>query len=343
MRDLILYMLVFLMSGCTVPEPYRESAKPIHPGTRIIQNNELVVEIMDPRCQHRYNTGTRFTPVAAILRVKHRGLEYLYNPLQPGHPDKQVAGLMAEFDIYTPSGPPGFAEAKEGDSFLKVGVGFLRRTQSCKKGYKFWPTYPVTELAETRVNWGKDRAEFTQSISGENGFGYYLQADVRLDHNVINITWVLKNIGSRTIRTIQYTHNCTRFGSKPVGDGYRIELPYMLSGNNIPGAINVEGRTLRVIRQLDNPLNISPSPASDLFSDSNTITVKDDNTGGVLEYSINSVNTKLAVHMSADYICPEQFLDITLNPGESQKWVRKYLFTRSPDQPVAAQQKYLAD
>jgi hypothetical protein len=295
--------------------------KPRHAGTRMLASKDLVVEVMDPGAANRYYTGVRFTPLAAVLRAVKGGKEYFFNPVT--HNDaSDHAGLASEFDLITPGGPPGFTEAAANGGFLKIGVGVLTKSTD---QYQFWNNYPAKALAKTTTQWSTNSATFRQAVAPTGGYGYLLTAKVTLKASQLHIDWTLKNTGFKPLKTRQYTHNFFRFSEKNIGPGYVLSFPYAPQPGGLTDAQRHSGREIHFTKALANPLNATiPWPAG--FTGQNAVTVRNTATGQAIECvtSIPGVNT--SIHATAQHVCPEQFVEIQLPPGQAKQWRRSYTF-----------------
>jgi hypothetical protein len=300
--------------------------EPLHAGARLLKNGTLTVEIMDPADPHRYNSGVRYTPIAGVLRVVRDGKEFLYNPKERDAL-YATAGLFAEFDLR--STPPGFAEAKIGEGHLKIGVGVLKKEA---ESYNFWPPHPVLKLPKTEVKWRESSAEFRQECAlgkspDESSYAYDLRADLRLQDSSIVVDWSLKNTGRKPLETIHYTHNCVIFPGHNCGPGYVITLPYapMCKGEEAKKKLwKVEGGALTFLDKisgLDIEINTPPDDAS-----ANEVTVSHEKDPRSVKFTVTLPSKWVALHCASFYVCPEQFVEIKLKPGETQKWTRTYTF-----------------
>ncbi len=295
--------------------------KPRHTGTRMLASKDLVVEVMDPAAANRYYTGVRFTPLAAVLRAVKGGKEYFFNPVTHNAASDH-AGLASEFDLITPGGPPGFAEAAANGGFLKVGVGVLTKSTD---QYQFWNNYPAKTLAKTAAQWGTNTVTFSQALPPTGGYGYLLTAKVTLEGPALHVDWTLKNTGFKPLKTRQYTHNFFRFSEKNVGPGYVISFPYTPQPGGLNDGQRHAGREIHFTKAVANPINANvPWPSG--FTGANAVTVRHTATGQAIECitSIPGINT--ALHATAQHVCPEQFVEIALPPGKARQWRRSYIF-----------------
>ncbi|HCE43038.1 MAG TPA: hypothetical protein DET40_05785 [Lentisphaeria bacterium] len=291
-----------------------------------ISGDKLSVEIMDPNHAARYNRGVRFTPVAVVLGVKMGGKEFLF------HPEKHDAindhgGLASEFDLCIPGGsdedlPPGYLEAKVGEGFLKIGVGVLKKK---KEKYSLFQTPEVISLAKTDVQWEKDGAKFEQTSQEVNGYGYKLNADVKVMENKISVEWKLSNTGSKPFTTKNYIHNFFRFDDKNVGPDYVLSFPYDFKATGLEAEQTQDGREIKFVREIPKWVNmVVPYPAE--YKGSNVCILKNTANGMSINCETSLPGFVTAIHGRPGYVSPEQFIKLSLKPGEEISWIRAYAF-----------------
>ena len=298
------------------------------PAVRVLDNGVLIVRVMDPLHPERYNRGMRFTPLAAVLGVEKDGVEYLYCPEAPD-PLNDHAGLAAEFDLCIPGGPEtnlpaGYWQAREGEGFLKIGVGALRKG---KKTYNFFQHPELLEAAETSVEWRSDAASFRQVFRGVRtpSYAYTLEAELVLDKNTVTVEWRLSNTGSNRITTRHYTHNFFRIGGQPVQTGYVLSFPYDFVAKGLESGQKQVGREIEFFAPIPRWINaVVPYPAG--YAGTNQLTLRQTESGRSIVCETSLPGLRTDVHARADFIAPEQFIEITLNAGETQTWKRHYIF-----------------
>lgn len=91
-----------------------------------LENGELTASLFLPDARRGYHRGTRFDWSGIVERVEHAG-HVFYAPLHADHDPYRhdsVSGPAEEFAMFDPM---GFSEAAEGESFVKIGVGLLRK------------------------------------------------------------------------------------------------------------------------------------------------------------------------------------------------------------------------
>lgn len=327
-------LLVF--SGCHGSMNTNQARR--HEAARVLASGRLRVEVMDPVSPDRYNRGNRFSPVANVLRATLDGTDFLFSPVAHD-PLNDNAGLAMEFDLFEwpEGGPPGFSEAKEGESFVKVGVGLLK-----KQGdeYGFYKPYETVALAPTTVTWGSDCAKFRQSCRSPGGYAYVLEAAVRVHDHSLEIEYRLRNTGEKSFATEQYAHNFFSLGGMSIGPDYEIEMPgaFTMEETGMK-VLKAHGRNVGFLRDIpakkasNATLMLAPTtPAAE-----ETITVSHLVKGWAIKARVSLPTSHVAIHAEPGYLSPEQFVRIRLKPGESASWIRSYEFlTDTPAQARSA-------
>lgn len=305
-----------------------------HASARVLRSDRLHVEVMDPAAPEPYYRGNRFSPVANVLRVTGDGRDFLYSPVKHD-PDTENAGLAMEFDIieHADAGPPGFASAGEGEPFLKVGVGVLRKTGG---RYGFYKRYETLRSAPVEATWGDDFATFHQRCGLPDGsLAYRLDAEVRVRGRLVEISCRLENTGRKPFSTEQYAHNFFSLAGAPPGPGYQLELPREFSIARMkPELLGAIGRravftgSLSPDEALNADLRLAPAPASD----AENFRVLHTGNGMGVKVGLSCASSRIAVHAARTYLCAEQFVRLGVDPGETHAWLRRYEFEQpSPD------------
>ena len=316
---------------------------PVHSGTRILQSGSLVAEIGDPEsAECRWNKGLRFSPVANVLRAHLRNQDFLYSPVGGGALS-YLGGLPMEFDIgqeaFQPD-PPGYNEGQSGDPFLKIGVGILRRDGGA---YNFSANYPVIELARTTATWQPDRVHFVQTLTGNaNGYCCYLEEDVIVKNDRLLMNYLLRNTGSKPFTTEQYLHDFVCFSGRSVGPNVRLTFPYDFTTNPTVTAWQPSGR-IRSIRAAAAAVYVRIANSIEFMDKAAGVPkiwiYKPPGYAGPELCAVEHAETqqRLVIETSfptayvgiwtTDYqVSPEQFLQVTLAPGEEARFSRTYTF-----------------
>ncbi|MCK6490916.1 MAG: hypothetical protein L6R48_21905 [Planctomycetes bacterium] len=316
-------LLWLLAAALAAEEPAR------HAGARVLERDGLRLEVMDPDAPERYHRGVRFTPLAAVLRASRGGHEFLYNPIEHD-PQDDHAGLAAEFDLCIPGGPaadlpPGFAAAPVGGSFLKVGVGVLRKHAP---DYHLFHRPPLVAAAATTAAWEAARVLYRQDCRGPGDLAYRLDALLRLeDGGVVAVDWTLANTGSAAFATRQYSHNFLRFDGHDVGPGYELTFPHPVACSPLNPEQRLDGSTIRFEAPIPTWLNAQVEAPPGVAA-ACTLAFPAAGLSTTCTTSIPIQHT--AIHARAGYVAPEQFVRLELAPGEARSWTRSYRFAVAP-------------
>ena len=343
----------FLLSAAILAATCRtcsaaDDPQPVHAGTRILHSANLVAEVGDPNSPDcRWNRGLRFSPVANVIRVQLNDHAFCYSPTDGGALN-YLGGLPMEFDIGQESfqpDPPGYNEGSNGSVFLKIGVGILKRNAS---PYNFSSSYPVVELAQTTTTWGPDRAHFVQTLSGTaNGYCCRLEEELIVKNNRLLMHYVLTNTGTKTFTTEQYLHNFLTFSGRNVGPNYRVYFPYSMTAlpevpQWEPPVLTQVGRGFKFVDnnppmvRLANMIlytkTISSVPKTWIYKPQDylgpdTIAVEQSDIGQrvIIDSSLRSAY--VGIWTTPYQVAPEQFVIVTLAPGEVAEFTRTYRFS----------------
>lgn len=343
----------FLLSAAILAAPNRgawaaDAPQPVHAGTRILRSGGLIVEVGDPDSPDcRWNKGLRFSPVANVVRVQLDNRDFCYAPVNGGAL-AYLGGLPMEFDIgqepFQPD-PPGYNEGSDGSAFLKIGVGILKRNSSA---YNFSSNYPVVELARTTTTWEPDRAHFVQTLSGTaNGYSGQLEEEVIVKNDRILLHYVLTNTGTKTFTSEQYLHNFLTFSQRNVGPNYRVYFPYDFVASPapapwVPPEYKQVGRGYQFVDSnppmvsLENMIlytkTISSVPKTwiykpDDYLGPDTIAVEQSDLGQRVVIDCSLRSAYVGVWTTSYQVSPEQFVVITLAPGQRAAFTRTYRFS----------------
>jgi hypothetical protein len=338
MRRLLL-MALFVVAFVVV-SAVRASDDPADYPHRVLMNDtgtRVTVMLID--LEKGFYRGTRFDWSGHIAQAKYRGHTFFGLWRTPHDPTNYEHGVgpTDEFGIQN---PPGFAEAKPGEAFLKIGVGLLQRVDD--KPYHFSNKYPVLDAGRwSRSTRGSDAIGFQHELRSDVDWGYRYGKTVRLidDQPQFEIERTLKNIEGNDIKTASYNHNFIRIDDELIGPSYELELSDELQAE-VPPPAKFDGRQLTFTDKVDKPLmiyfkgqpkrsskeppenerrfiRVSPKPSFD-------ITVTNRRTGGQMVIRHHFDVSELRLWVTSTAICPEPFINVELGPAESMSWTTTY-------------------
>ena len=201
-----------------------------YPQTRL-SNGALNVTVYLPDAQKGFYRGTRFDWAGVIGSLEYDGHSYygpffekfnpavrdvvIGDPIEAGV-NSAASGPVEEF-ISADETALGYAEAKPGESFCKIGVGSLKKLDNAP--YSSYTNYPILDGGKRTVKSGRDWIEFTQQLDCGSGYGYTYTKTIRLLENEpeMTIEHRLVNTGTKPIDTRVYDHNFTSIDHQPTG------------------------------------------------------------------------------------------------------------------------------
>lgn len=298
-------------------------------------NPNMQVQVFPPDAVTGYYRGIRFDRSGIIGSVKvgaHRFVE----PWQATHDPlahDAATGPAEEFGIETPL---GYAAAKPGESFFKIGVGELRRTSA--EPYSFNGEYPLVRALPWRVEHDALSATFSQELPISRGFGYQYRKVVRLDptRTLLVIEHTLKNTGSEPIHTNHYAHNFFRLDGQFIGPAYRVAFGapvVVIEGLQPPSLGRLVGSALEVLGPIPAKSsifgNLKPTDARPTFS----FELENTQVGSKVRVSGDFAPEKFTVWSVREVVAPEVFIALHLDSGAEKSWATEYEFVVPPPDP----------
>ena len=293
----------------------------------VLSNDTVKMRLYLPDANQGYYRGVRFDWSGLIFRAgwgKHR----FYDEFRKGGDPKghdHVCGPAEEFSM---EDPPGYDEAKPGQTFVKIGVGLLEKPEDPKDpNYGFWKSYKIVNSPPWKVTGGKDRVEFRQDLQGDRGWGYSYLKTIRLTDGGFVIEHVLKNTGRKPIDTTQYNHNFTVIDGEHIEPDTRVrfaaEAPTL--GVVKAGKPVLKDGCLSVAEKLKGSLWVQLGGLKGTAQE-NDIRIENTKAGAGVRIKGDLPILKIVVYAEDHSICPEPFVAIKAEPGKEVKWQWEYTF-----------------
>jgi len=293
-----------------------------------LSNGKVELVVYLPDNEKGFYRGVRFDRSAFVAWASFKGHTWFgswQEIKKPDHHDN-VMGTAGEFGmgINGMSPPLGFAEAKEGEPFLKIGVGVLAKGN--QGNYLFYGHYKVVRAGEWKVKRKKKSIECRQEVRDINGYGYLFTKRIKLMSSGFTIEHVLQNIGLRPIVQTYYSHNFIKIDDHPIGPDYRITYPYeIVSTTDLKDLFKIHGKVMTVLRRF------SPKEAygtefkkHDLPASHNAVLVENTKTGAALRINGDSAISRYHFFAIGAVVCPEPFVTLRIAPGKKLNWSDTY-------------------
>lgn len=290
-----------------------------------ISNSLIKATVLLPDEDKGYYRGQRFDWSANMPVLQFGGHNYFGQWFSKYSPEIHdvIMGPVEEFTGID------FAEAKAGESFVKIGVGVLYKPDTA--AYDFRRTYPVLNGGKWSVKKKSDQVTFIHDLKDKQ-CSYHYEKTVLLpkDKPELIISHALNNTGTRTIETTVYDHNFFTIDMHPIGPGYVVKFPFKLSGEGtglgVLGELN--GNQIDFIRAIGNGEEIfCPSlKGFGTTADDYVITIENRITGAGVKISCDQPFQKLAFWCCPTTLCPEPYIKVKAEPGKTAEWTIRYQF-----------------
>ena len=223
-----------------------------------IANGPIRAKVYLPDSRTGYYRGTRFDWSGVIYSLEYHGhqfygpwfqqrdpqvrdFEYRGDAIAAG-PASAITGPADEF------APVGFDDAAPGATFVKIGVGALRRPD--RNPYDHYRQYEIAVPGKWTIRKSGSAVEFTQELSDPGShYGYRYRKSVRLEKGKPEMVLEhrLVNTGGVAIRTAVYNHNFLVLDGQGPGPGLTIEVPFEIRTPRPPGPELAAIRASRVV------------------------------------------------------------------------------------------------
>jgi hypothetical protein len=295
-----------------------------HPAVRL-SSDRLVVELAAPGSIYR---GTRFDWTGFITQVTLDGRHTFCVPesLEPGQGTGGV-GLCNEFGIEM---AVGYADAKPGNHFPKLGIGLL--VKSDDQDYSFMHPYEIAQLFPVEIEAEDTQASIVVEPLDCRGYAARVTKTIAVRGDQLEISYQLENTGQQPIATHEYCHNFCGIDQHHMGPDYRLRVPYKIELAEMPAtwrqrldeALSIEGGDIRCRATPKSPFYCRPqgfartdAPQWELVHVPSGV--------GMREYD-DFAPSRVAVWGTTHVISAEVFVDVRSQPGEVQTWSRRYEF-----------------
>lgn len=303
--------------------------------------------VYQPDAKTGYYRGSRFDWSGVIANLKI-GENTLFGPWKDKHDpanNDDITGPCEEFGM---EAPLGYAEAAVGETFLKIGIGELEKPKEEK--YRFFHNYKIANNGTWRVSKvtglpGESASiEFRHTIRTKSGYAYHYKKTLSIasasegKHLFLDLRHELINTGEKTIETDYYNHNFFNVNAEPIGPRYRIEFPKAI-------AATAESKFVAPAVLKDSTFTFAAAlPAKE--SAFGWLTAPDGKPMGYdfemifagkekgrgVRMRVNGQGqtvSKFQLWSIQSCLCPEPFVKLKVEPGDSTSWMTTYHFRAS--------------
>lgn len=290
-----------------------------------ISNGHITAKFYLPDPANGYYRGTRFDWSGNMPSLRTKNHEYFGQWFDKYDPQLHDAIMGPVEEFKTNNAGLGYDEAKTGGTFIRIGVGVVRKPE--EKAYRNFHTYEIVDPGRWTVKRSSDRISFIHELSDENGYAYKYTKTFRLlkGKPQMVIDHALENKGSKHIATQQYNHNFFVIDGKPTGPDSVVQFPFELQATRaFPNKLAAaHGKEIRYSAELEKGQStyaeFAGAPAYDVRLENRQakagVHIKGDKPIAKLVYW--SIRTTF---------CPEPYIDLSAAPGQAAKWKYTYDF-----------------
>jgi hypothetical protein len=314
------------------------------PPSAEISNGKIRAKLYLPDAANGFYRGTRFDWSGVIHHLEAEGHTF-YGPwFTKRNPavrdfvyegDDIVAGAcsstMGPADEFRPL---GFDRAKAGQTFIKIGVGALRKPNAAP--YDGYRLYEVADPGKWMVSRHPDSIEFTHTLKDDaSGFGYVYQKAIRLVNGKSEMVMFhsLKNTGQQAIETTVYNHNFLVLDGKAPGPGAVITVPFAIRSarpaNNQLAAI--EGNRI-VYKKALSGKDVVSFPVEGFGSSASDHEIRIENSAVKAGMTVRGDRPLRSINLWSirSNISMEPFIDVSVAPGKEFTWTSTYRYYSVP-------------
>lgn len=310
-----------------------------------ITNGPIRAKLYLPDAKTGFYRGTRFDWSGVIASLEFGGHNY-YGPWftkqDPAvrdfvYKDADIvvsaeSGSMGPADEFQT--PLGFNDAPVGGTFIKIGVGVLKKASAAP--YSPFAKYEIVDPGKWSVRKGVDFVEFTQELNDPaTGYGYVYRKTVRLNAGKpeMVIEHSLRNTGRQPIQSNLYNHNFLVLDQSATGPDYVITVPFAVKTTRPPNKelAEVRGNQIVYLKTLQ---------------DHDTVAMPVEGFGGeATDYDIRVENRKLGAGMRVvgdrplasvalwsirSVMAIEPFISVAVETGKEMTWKYTYSYYAVP-------------
>jgi hypothetical protein len=306
-----------------------------------ITNGEIRAKLYLPDAGSGYYRGTRFDWSGMIYSLQYKGHDY-YGPwfdrIDPKVRDFAYEGSQIVASPCTAAVGPadefgtdgralGWDEARPGGTFIKIGVGVLRKDDA---NYDHFKLYEIVDPGKWTVKRGRDSIEFTQELADpSSGYGYVYRKAVRLTKGrpEMALEHSLKNTGRRAIRGTVYNHNFLVLDKQPPGPAFTIKVPFPIRTDRPPNKelAEIRGNQIVYLKTLEGGETVSVAIGG--FTDSlkdTEIVIENTKVGAGMRITADRPLVREPLWSIRTVLAMEPYIAMDIQPGGEFAWKNMY-------------------
>lgn len=309
-----------------------------------ISNGVVEAKLYVPDTARGFYRGTRFDWSGVIHSLRAGGHEY-YGPWftkidPPVHDfvyqgDDIVAGACSA--VTGPADefkPLGWDDAKPGGTFVKIGVGVLRKPD--EKAYDTYRLYDIADGGKWQVESKPDSVTFSQTVNDpSSGFGYVYRKTMVLTSGKpeMVLKHSLTNTGRRAIGSNVYNHNFLVLDGRPLSAGITVTVPFAIQSPQPPDRklAEIRGQQIVYVSALkDRETVATPLQGFSERVEDHHIRIENRALGAGMTIQADRPLLSESLWSIRSVIAVEPYVAISVGPGEEFTWTSTYTYFQLP-------------
>jgi hypothetical protein len=230
--------------------------------------------------------------------------------------------------------PLGFDAAAPGATFVKIGVGMLRKADN--SAYSAFKKYELVDSGKWSVRKGAGFVEFTQELTDPaTGYGYVYRKTVRLTKGKpeMTIEHSLRNTGRLAITSKLYNHNFLVLDQNATGPDYVITMPFAVMTRQPPNKemAEVRGNQIVYLKTLQDHDTVA-MPVEGFGGDAKDYDIRVENrkAGAGMRVVGDHPLASVALWSIRSVLAIEPFINVAVEPGKEMAWKYTYSYYTVP-------------
>lgn len=290
-----------------------------------ISNGIIKANLYLPDAENGYYKGTRFDWSGVISNLEFNEHTYFGQWFDT---DKAppFAPIMGPVEAYA---PVNYNNAPVGESFVKIGVGALRKTSN--ENYSDFKNYEIVNPGKRSVKVKGNEVKFTHMLNTDKVSYQYTKTIRLIEHEQkMVISHVLKNTGKMQIKTFGFNHNFLVIDNQRIGKDFEMVFPVKVTGTGRGSGdvFDIVDKRLVFKRDIVGDESIAIKHLEGLNNNFDNFDVRIHNakTGAGVKITGDQPLSRFRLWGTATTICPETYIDIKVAPGETYSWSYFYEF-----------------
>lgn len=205
-----------------------------------------------------------------------------------------------------------------------------------EKAYTFVRNYEIKNPGTWTVKKKKDRVVFTHVLKDAAGYGYEYQKIVRLvtGKPELVLEHSLKNTGTKAMKFSTYNHNFFVIDGEPTGPNISTTFPYEVSaeGKGFGTIAEAKNKAITYNRTLAKGENVFTTGVQGIAAvpQNYDFTIRNLKSGAGVHIKGDQPLEKLVYWSNPNTSCPEPYIRLSAQPGETIRWNITYAFSTKP-------------